>query len=55
MKHIFEYILRFLPLVAIALLVHLLFIAPDSQLSEGVKLSLSALLGGIASYVFIQY
>ena len=55
MKQIFEYILRFIPLLIIAVLVYVLFIAPDNQLSEGVKLSLSALLGAIASYVFIQY
>ena len=55
MKHILEYILRFLPLALIAILIYLLFIAPDANLSEGVKLSLSALLGAIASYVFIQY
>jgi hypothetical protein len=55
MKQFFEYIVKFIPLLVITIIVYLLFLAPDSQMSEGVKLSLSALLGAISSYIFIQY
>lgn len=55
MKSAIEYALKSLPLVAIGLLSYWLFLADNSLISEGMKLSLSALLGGIASYIFIQY
>jgi len=55
MKHIFEYILKSLPIIIVAILSYMLFISRDSQITEGVKLTLSALLGAIASYIFIQY
>lgn len=55
MKSTIEYALKALPLILIGTLSYWLFAAPDTNISEGMKLSLSALLGGIASYVFIQY
>jgi len=55
MKQLLEYLLKSLPLLAVVALGYMLFISEDSQISEGMKLSLSALLGAIASYIFIQY
>lgn len=55
MKSIIEIAFRLLPIIAIAGLSYFLFMAPDSEISEGMKLSVSALLGAIVSYVFIQY
>ena len=55
MKQLLEYILKSLPLIAVVILSYMLFASTDSQISEGMKLSLSALLGAIASYIFIQY
>jgi len=54
-KKFLEYLLKSLPFLVVISLCYFLFIAPDNQLSEGVKLSFSALLGAIASYIFIQY
>jgi len=54
-KQFLEYLLKLLPTLVVLALCYFLFLSSDSQLSEGVKLSLSALLGAIASYIFIQY
>jgi len=54
-KSTIGFLIKTLPLVAVVVLSYILFISPDAKLSEGVKLSASALLGAIASYVFVEY
>ena len=55
MKKVLEYILRYLPHALVVFLCYILFISTGSQISAGLKQTLSALLGAIASYIFIQY
>lgn len=54
-KSTIGFLIKTLPIVAVVALSYVLFISPDTELSEGVKLSASALLGAIASYVFVGY
>lgn len=55
LKSTIELLIKILPIAAIAVLIYILFISADTEISEGIKLSASALLGAIASYVFIEY
>lgn len=55
MRFLVEVFLKLLPIAAVVLLCYVLFIAPDTAISEGMRLSVSALLGAIASYTFIAY
>jgi len=55
MKRALEYILRYIPHITVVYLSYTLFISTDSQISQGLKQTLSALLGAVSSYIFIQY
>lgn len=55
MKTLFEYSLKLLPLAVIAVISYVLISSGKGTLEEGTKMGLSALLGALISYMFVQY
>ena len=55
MKTLLENTLKLLPVIVMVGISYILFEEKDGSLDEGTKLSLSALLGAMASYLFVQY
>lgn len=55
MKQFLEYSFKAIPIIIIAFICYVLYYADDKSLTEGMKLSLSALLGGMATFIFGSY
>lgn len=54
-KSALELFLILLPAIVVAGLGYVIFISPDTEITEGSKLTVSAFLGAMASLVLIQY
>jgi len=55
MKVVIENSIRFMPTLILIAVAYLIYGVPSDAMNEGLKLSLSAFLGAIASFVFLQY